>query len=149
MIGPIVSVFSSRCYRPRFVFRFLVQLARVLYAIKGRKLVFDAKRFERAAWISSFRENKPGSFEKSLELVVVSASKATAGCSAIFCSTGAGTSSLLLASHISADDVEMYVGNNRDVTLALCAFSSSSTQSTCIDTVSLHSYQIGIDMAAL
>ena len=75
MIGPIVSVFSSRCYRPRFVFRFLVQLARVLYAIKGRKLVFDAKRFERAAWISSFRENKPGSFEKSLELVVVSASK--------------------------------------------------------------------------
>jgi len=75
VIGPIVSVFSSRCYRPRFVFRFLVQLTRVLYAFKGQTLVFDAKRFEQAAWVSSFRENKPGSFKKSIELVVVSTSK--------------------------------------------------------------------------
>lgn len=75
MIGPIVSVFSSRCFRPRFVFRFLVQLTRLLYVIKGRTLVFDAKRFERAAWVSRFRETKPGSFKKSVELVVVSTSK--------------------------------------------------------------------------
>jgi len=75
VIGPIVSAFSSRCYRPRFVFRFLVQLTRVLYAFKGQTLVFDAKRFERAAWVSRFRENKAGSFKKSVELVVVSTSK--------------------------------------------------------------------------
>lgn len=75
MIGPIVSVFSSRCYRPRFVFRFLVHLTRVWYSIRGRKLIFDAKRFERAAWISNFREKKSGSFEKSIEIVLVSTSK--------------------------------------------------------------------------
>jgi len=75
VIGPIVSVFSSRCYRPRYVFRFLILFTRVLYIIKGRKLIFDAKRFERSAWISNFREAKSGSFEKTIELVIVSTSK--------------------------------------------------------------------------
>lgn len=45
------------------------------YSIKGQKLIFDAKRFERAAWISNFREKKSGSFEKSIEIVLVSTSK--------------------------------------------------------------------------
>lgn len=75
MIGPIVSVFSSRCYRPRFFFRFLIQLTRMLYSVAGRDLIFDAKRFEQAAWIANFREKESGSFEKSIELVLVSTSK--------------------------------------------------------------------------
>jgi len=75
VIGPIVSVFSSRCYRPRSIFRLLVLLTRILYLVRGKELIFDAKRFERAAWISSFREQKSGSFDKSIELVLVSTSK--------------------------------------------------------------------------
>ncbi len=47
----------------------------MLYFVRGRELIFDAERFERAAWISNFREQNPGSFEKSIELVLVSTAK--------------------------------------------------------------------------
>lgn len=75
MIGPIVSVFSSRCYRPRIIFRILVRLATVWHGTRGKDLSFDSKRFEEAAWVSKYRENKAGNFDKSIELVIVSTSK--------------------------------------------------------------------------
>jgi hypothetical protein len=75
MIGPIVSVFSSRCYRPRIIFRVLVGLSRLWYRIRGNKLAFDSKRFEEAAWVSKHHENKSGNYDKSIELVIVSTSK--------------------------------------------------------------------------
>jgi len=75
MIGPIVSVFSSRCYRPRIIFRALVSLSRLWYRIKGKELVFDSKRFEEAAWVSKCHENKSGNHSKSIEVVIVSTSK--------------------------------------------------------------------------
>ena len=75
MIGPIVSVFSSRCYRPRVIFRILVRLATVWHGTRGKDLSFDSKRFEEAAWVSKYRENKAGNFDKSIELVIVSTSK--------------------------------------------------------------------------
>lgn len=75
MIGPIVSIFSSRCYRPRTIFRMLVRFSRFWYRIRGRKLAFDSKRFEEAAWVAKFKETKSGRYDKSIELVVVSTSK--------------------------------------------------------------------------
>ena len=75
MIGPIVSIFSSRRYRPRTIFRSLVRFSRLWYRIGGRKLDFDSKRFEEAAWVAKTKENKSGSFDKSIELVVVSTLK--------------------------------------------------------------------------
>ena len=75
MIGPIVSIFSSRCYRPRTIFRMLVRFSRFWYRIRGRKLAFDSKRFEEAAWVAKFKENKSGRYDKSIELVIVSTSK--------------------------------------------------------------------------
>lgn len=75
MIGPIVSIFSSRCYRPRTIFRLLIRFSRFWYLIRGTKLAFDSKRFEEAAWVAKFKENKSGSYNKSIELVIVSTSK--------------------------------------------------------------------------
>ena len=75
MIGPIVSIFSSRCYRPRTIFRMLVRFSRLWCRIKGTKLAFDSKRFEEAAWVAKFKENKSGRYDKSIELVIVSTSK--------------------------------------------------------------------------
>ena len=75
MIGPIVSIFSSRCYRLRTIFRMLVGFSRFWYRIRGRKLAFDSKRFEEAAWVAKFKENKSGRYDKSIELVIVSTSK--------------------------------------------------------------------------
>lgn len=75
MIGPIVSIFSSRCYRPRTIFRMLVRFSRFWYRIRGRKLAFDSKRFVEAAWVAKFKENKSGRYDKSIELVIVSTSK--------------------------------------------------------------------------
>jgi hypothetical protein len=75
MIGPIVSVFSSRCYRPQILFKILVRLARLWHNTRGRELAFDSKRFEEAAWVAKYRENKSGHYEKSIELVIVSTSK--------------------------------------------------------------------------
>jgi hypothetical protein len=75
MIGPIVSIFSSRCYRPRIIFRTLVGFSRLWYQIRGTNLAFDSKRFEEAAWVAKCKENKSGRFDKSIELVIVSTSK--------------------------------------------------------------------------
>jgi len=75
MIGPIVSVFSSRCYRPRIIFRILVSVARLWHGIRGKKLAFDSQRFEEAAWVSRYQENTAGNYDKSIELVIVSTSK--------------------------------------------------------------------------
>lgn len=75
MIGPIVSIFSGRCYRPRTIFRMLVRFSRFWYRIRGRKVAFDSKRFEEAAWVAKFKENKSGRYDKSIELVIVSISK--------------------------------------------------------------------------
>ena len=75
MIGLIVLVFSSRCYRPRIIFRILVRLSRLLYRIRGDKLVFNSKRFEEGAWVSKYKENKSGNYSKSIELVIVSTLK--------------------------------------------------------------------------
>lgn len=75
MIGPIVSTFSSRCYRPVTIFRILVRFSRFWYRIRGRKLAFDSRRFEEAAWVAKFRENQSGRYDKNIELVIVSTSK--------------------------------------------------------------------------
>ena len=75
MIGPIVSIFSSRRYRPRTIFRVMVRFSRFWYQIRGTKLDFDSKRFEEAVWVAKFKENKSGRYDKSIELVVVSTSK--------------------------------------------------------------------------
>ncbi len=75
MIGTIVSVFSSRCYRPRKIFRILVGFSRIWYRFRGRQLTFDSKRFEEAAWVSKYKENKSGNYNKTIELVIVSTLK--------------------------------------------------------------------------
>lgn len=75
MIGPIVALFSSRCFRPRTIFRMLVRFSRFWYRIRGRRLAFDSKRFEDAAWVAKFKENESGRHDKSIELVIVSTSK--------------------------------------------------------------------------
>jgi hypothetical protein len=75
MIGPVLSFFSSRCYRPRLLFRFLVDFTKLIYRLRGRVLPIDRDRFEAAAWVAEFSETKSGQHERSIELVVVSTSK--------------------------------------------------------------------------
>jgi hypothetical protein len=75
MIGPIVSIFSSRRYRPRRIFRVLVRFSRFWYRIRGIDLAFDSKRFEEAAWAAKSKETKSGNHNKSIELVIVSTLK--------------------------------------------------------------------------
>jgi len=75
MIGLILSVFSSRCFRPRRAFKVMIYLSKFAYRLRGKNLVIDSKRFEAAAWVAKFTETKSGLHERSIELVVVSTSK--------------------------------------------------------------------------
>jgi hypothetical protein len=75
MIGLILFIFSSRCYRPRLAFKILVYLSKLAYRLRGKSLVIDSKRFEAAAWTANFTETESGLHERCIELVVVSTSK--------------------------------------------------------------------------
>lgn len=75
MIGLIVSIFSSRSYRPRLAFRLLINFARVVNRLRGKTLIFDRDRFEAAAWVGKFIETESGQHDRFIELVVVSTSK--------------------------------------------------------------------------
>jgi hypothetical protein len=75
MIGPILSIFSGRCYRPRLLFRFLVHFTKLIYRLRRKTFSIDRDRFEAAAWVAKFSETKSGQHERSIELVVVSTSK--------------------------------------------------------------------------
>ncbi len=75
MFALIVKIFSSRCFRPRLIFRVLVRFSRLWSQIRGTKLDFDLKRFEEAAWVAKSKKNKSGRHDKRIELVVVSTLK--------------------------------------------------------------------------
>lgn len=75
MISPIVQIFSSRCYRSRYLYRFLVRIARTISLARKREFVFDSTRFERSAWVSRYKEHKSGNHDKEIDIVIVSTSK--------------------------------------------------------------------------
>ncbi len=75
LIKIILFLFSSRYFRSRHLFRYLVKLNNVWNRKFGQVINFDEKRFENSNWISSSVDRKSGYHDKSIELIIVATSK--------------------------------------------------------------------------